>query len=677
MKKGLIYTVVFAIVLFQAKIVLGQTHSQDLKVYQFASHLSKMLPGKSTEKASGFNCSGVIDEVDKIGKMAIVALFYQNGCYTDGQYNHKNFMIDQGMVSDSEGQSSFDAYKVYEPEGKASNFLASQHCIAYKFPTKENYSVYKLNKDGINKLHDVKSSEITVGEYVLLKDLTISEISQSETFFFVPASVRISIYSQISGSVEGARIAETKLGELYKYRYETEYVPFDPERKTANTRQFFLVNNNSKVGVVWQDEKNMQILFTAFDDEFKAENTVKLPNHASSQLIAATNDDKGNLYYMVAEDRKKNNLTDLVVLFKVSNNGNLIKKSTPDVSKTGLNIYHFGNYMADMEYTNDKIGLMIGRTMFASSDGLNHQGGIAVVFDANTLEVIRNVGQTSSHSFDNYLTTNSQGEFLALDLGDNYPRGIHLHKYTESTRSSKVVYTFKTQHGTRAQSPAGRTYPLYSEISSGGKTFYKWSNDNGTYTSLGAVVELEDSYMVVFTGEPDANGNSINNARTGSNNSDPRNVGLIKVVKDFEKSSGRGSVVSDDLILSKGKVESGGFYSFGGHWSEQRNTGVVWLTNYRNNKVESAKNIKSVKLAGSEVLILWEKHSVEGYGSKYISTYAMKIDSNGNNLSGVIDIGSHVRLNRRDEPMFLNNKVFLVSGNEKEKKLELIVFSVK
>jgi len=646
----------------------------DLRIFSFKSQESKILPGLSTEKKSAYNCSGIISDNDKIGNIALLALFYQNGCYTDGKYNHRNFKVERGNVTDSKNELRFDAYRIYEPSDKALKFLASHHCLAYKFPKNENYSVYELAGKKINKVADIKASEISKNEYILIKELKVSKIKGYRTYFFAPTNQRISVYTQYSEKVEGARIKETELGNIFKYRYQVNYTPYDRSVNYSNTRQFFLFKENKNIlSAIWQDKEKHDILLSRFGKNLKSETNTKLVNPSDAQLIAATNDESGNFYYLTVKSDKKGN-SDIVMLYKIDNNGHVIMQVQPETSKSGLNIFRFNNYMADMEFLDGQLGLFIARTMHKSGDGLNHQGGIAVVFDANNLTLIKNFGQTSGHSFDNYLTYSSKGEFIGIDLGDNYPRGIHLHKFTSTQRKSKIIYTFKTQHGSSAKSPAGKTYTVYSEISGSGKKYYKWSNDNGTYTSLGALIETDDGYVVLFTGEPDPNGKSINNARIGGKSQDPRNIGFIKIVKDFGNSSGKGNVVSDDMVLSKGITESGGFYTFGGRWSEQRNTGVNWLTNYKTKSIESAVNLKAIKLKDENILLLWEKHAINGYNSQYFSTFMMKIDKNGKKLSEQIDIGSHVRLNRRDELLRIDNEIYLVSGNKKEKKLELIVF---
>ena len=95
---------------------------------------------------------------------------------------------------------------------------------------------------------------------------------------------------------------------------------------------------------------------------------------------------------------------------------------------------------------------------------------------------------------------------MAVDLGDNYPRGVHLHRFpngngdaTPGRISHRVVYEFKTRHGTTPTSPANVEYPPYPEISTTEQQFYKWSNDNDVYTELAhpGVIYTDDGNMLV------------------------------------------------------------------------------------------------------------------------------------------------------------------------------------
>jgi hypothetical protein len=301
--------------------------------------------------------------------------------------------------------------------------------------------------------------------------------------------------------------------------------------------------------------------------------------------------------------------------------------------------------------------------MNASPDGLNHQGAIAVTFNAKSLKVNKNFGQTSGHSFDNLLYPSKNSGFYGMDLGDNYPRGINIHKIDESIQS-RLVYTFKTAHGQQTASPARKAYPKYKEISNVDQDFYQWSNDNSTYTELGSMVEWDDSYDVYFVGEPDINGKAINNARATSNLTDSRDIGMVKIKKDF--------IGQPNDVLSKGVDENSGFYSFGGTWSEQSNIGVKWLVNYKNKAQENASRLKAVRLK-KEVILFWEKWT-EG---TFLSTYMMKVDKEGKSISEPIEIGKHLRIGKSDEPIITNGRIVFVMGSQSDHKLELIELEIK
>jgi len=49
----------------------------------------------------------------------------------------------------------------------------------------------------------------------------------------------------------------------------------------------------------------------------------------------------------------------------------------------------------------------------------------------------------------------SKGAFIGMDLGDNDPRGIHLHYITPQEITSRVAYGFKTNHQTEQSNSKG------------------------------------------------------------------------------------------------------------------------------------------------------------------------------------------------------------------------------
>lgn len=125
------------------------------------------------------------------------------------------------------------------------------------------------------------------------------------------------------------------------------------------------------------------------------------------------------------------------------------------------------------------------------------------------------------------------GKFIAVDLGDNYPRGINLHTFDDVRKNSNLVYQFKTLHSTTSN------YPIFEEISTPEKTYYKASNDNNCYSEISSLVEHDSGYLVFFTGER----RPLDNTQVGSQINNPRNLGLIRTTFDIFSSTN----VTDDI----------------------------------------------------------------------------------------------------------------------------------
>ena len=530
----------------------------------------------------------------------------------------------------------------------------------------------------------VSAAQIDTGAYIALEALTVSKIHGSITYVFVPVSQRVSIYSQLNEDVEGGRIKRTGLGDLLKYRYRVNGMPFDTihgfdygpgswENRYSAPRRFFPVTKENNVGVIWQDVASYAIHVTWFGKDFLHPEDVALENNRNELLVATACDESGHIYYVTIEKGSgtQTETARTATLYKAGSNGENILYNELDTTPSGLNIISGDRFTADLAYSNGLLGMMLGRIMHRTSDGLHHQGGIAVVFDADDLTTIVNHGQTSSHSFGNVLNVNSEGDFIGIDLGDNYPRGVNLHLFGRADRRSRVVYTFKTAHGTTAANPAGVVYPVYPSICNADTTYYQWSNDNNTYTELGGVIEINNGYTVVFAGEQE-HGKSLSNALTGNYVNVPRNIGLVQVVRDFQITDWQSyspNVVPDDIVLSRGASETGGFYTFKGTWEAQQNTGVAWITDYSDSSMENVSRLKTGKLADDTILLLWEKWTPDSY----INTYALKIAEDGTRLSAITELGPGVRLNRRDDMHIIDNTAFLFSGKGTENILELIV----
>ncbi len=654
-----------------------------LITYTFTSTATKILPGLSTEAGTQYNCKGTFADADKIGRLVIVSLLYHSGCWTDGRYNHRDYKVEQGQLIGS-NQAQFAAYNVYPPAKLATQFLGSHHAIYYQFPTQEDYTVYTFDGQSIKKVIEVNAAQIDPKQYTKLATLTISENKRPLIYVFTPSRQPLTAYTELTPGVSAAQLSQTELGTLDQYRFTIQGIPFDTTRDYtagpaaweniySHTRQFFSVQLASQIGVIWQDQVQQTIQLTKLSADLQAQQTVTLPNSRHELLAAATSDNAATLYYLTIQGGGKDQNTDRsATLYKVDAQGKLLLQTPLDTAPTppigsardALDISLFEGNVAAMRYVNGLLGVMLGRRLHRREDGLQHQSGVALVYNAATLKLQKNFGQTSGHSFENVLTTNQAGQFVGIDLGDNYPRGVNLHKFDGAQIQSKVVYTFKTEHGKTTRSPAGITYPPYQEISSNGITYYKWSNDNQTYTELGGVLESAQGYTVVFAGETGPGGKALLNNRVGTQLNDPRNIGLVQVKPDFEKQA--------NFVLTQGITETGGYYTFGGKWSPQMNSGIIWLTNYQNKEQENSSRLKSAQLPDGNILLLWEKWTA----ASYVNTYGMKVTPRGVKLTEPLELGPEVRLDRRDDPLVSGNKVYLVAGDKVEQQLVVIVLQV-
>ncbi|CAK9013953.1 Nuclear pore complex protein Nup98-Nup96 [Durusdinium trenchii] len=131
--------------------------------------------------------------------------------------------------------------------------------------------------------------------------------------------------------------------------------------------------------------------------------------------------------------------------------------------------------------------------------------------------------------------------------------------------------------------------------------YYQWSNDNYLYTELAhpGLHEVDDTVLVFFAGEKPPLDNSL--------------VAWVKISRDLQNSS----------VLSPGEEEIGGFYTFGGSFSEQTNRGISFLTSYTDLS-QSVSRLKTAAING-QIVLLWEIWS----SSSYNRTEFMVIDTKG------------------------------------------------
>lgn len=433
------------------------------------------------------------------------------------------------------------------------------------------------------------------------------------------------------------------------------------------TRMIIVMNPAKKqAGVVWQHKDTRRVYVTWVGSRLEGDKTYRLEAMGNSRIVGATTDAKGNIYYMMVErvTKKRPETQAMKANMRSSTaEGKTIGKRAVNVAKkNGFNMFVYsGRWKSSLVYSKGMLCLILTRTMHKSSDGLNHQGAIAVTFSARSLKVLKNYGQTSGHSMGNILTLNTRGEFMAVDLGDNYPRGVHLHKISKAGLKSRVVFTFKTRHGTKPTN----SKQVYKEISKGKTKFYKWSNDNEVYSELGGVLEGRKSYSVIFSADRSLEGKVLDNSRAFPGNKDPRDLVFMRIVKNFDRVKDTDNVMSDQLIagrIKRSEVETGGFYDFRGKWKAQRLTGALWLTNY--GKGERARRPQVATLKNRNILILWEKTTSGGS-----SLQAIEVKESGTVVKGPIDLGRSVRLNRQDLVMRVGSRLYFLGREGKRTKL--------
>lgn len=488
--------------------------------------------------------------------------------------------------------------------------------------------------------------------------------------------------TQLAPDVRGRLVKEMDRFRVLDFSLKVMGRPFDSSQQFqhgpdshanmyGDLRHFFPVNHPEYgLGVIWQDQGNRGMQLTWFGKGMREIRHTWLRNIERDTLVAAAMDSEGMVYYFtVTAGSLHSGEVRRATLFKATSEGEPVGMRGFDTSAKGLNIKGFGRNSGSMSVSGNRVALIFSRTMFNG-----HQGAIARIFDTEKLEIIKRVGQTSSHSFDNILGVDSQGRFLGMDLGDNYPRGLHLHHFDADKRASRVVYTFKTAHGRKPKIVNGESTPRLRGIGSCCNPFYAWSNDNATYTELGGVVETENAFVTVFAGEASESGRALDNARTRGRHIDSRNLGLVAVRKDFHKTlRKKGTLINPDMILSRGVSESGGFYDFGGNWKPQNNVGVVWLTRYKDRHFDNASRVKLARLPDGSLLVLWEHWNFR----EYVNTRMLRIDEAGRRLGPIQDLGSTVRLGRREDPITDGRSVFLVSGRESGSQLRVLAIEWK
>ena len=400
-----------------------------------------------------------------------------------------------------------EAIRISPPTETATQFVASRTQLYIKQSAARSTNIWTYTPtQGFRVLETVDAQTSYTKTSVRVDDL-------SETMLVIlqSASTRVSIWPLAAAGVEAAWLDGRADGSfsLTARRFSVAGQPFLPEAQWnhgpgthsgnyGTYKRFFVVtHSDGREGVVWQDFANDAVKLTWLAADYLSSQTVQLSSLVSQVFVGAVGDGLGNVVALLggAGSPSDKAATSSAEVVKYDAAGNELQRVALPTSKQDLNIYAFSSSGASFAWDvgSGTIGVSLARTMTIASDGLNHQGGIAFVLNASTLQMITNYGQTSGHSFANSLqvsekdwgnqselkqfTRNSsyccagntweptqtactsgigiiilcagkEGWYLGMDLGDNYPRGINLWEFKAASRSwqKRLVYAFKTKN---------------------------------------------------------------------------------------------------------------------------------------------------------------------------------------------------------------------------------------
>ena len=148
------------------------------------------------------------------------------------------------------------------------------------------------------------------------------------------------------------------------------------------------------------------------------------------------------------------------------------------------------------------------------------------------------------------------------------------------------------------------------------------------------------------------------------------NLFLLKVVKNFPEVKAETKspyMISKDIVISKGEDSSQiSFVDYANKSYPQKRVGVIWLTNFKEKDSENVLRPKLIQLEEDKFLALYEKWSA----NSYLTTEYLIFNSSGKILKEAVDLGS-VRLNRKDDPVYINGKVVWTAGKKDKGQLKL------
>jgi hypothetical protein len=516
--------------------------------------------------------------------------------------------------------------------------------ILYKPNVNEDHSLYYIEENKFHLIRSYKAKELQSGKFnldsalrltkdggagVVLNKGLIAVIPDSET-----ASIeRASFPENLSVFTIGVA------GEPFDSWAEEQGISPDSHAEMTGTPPHIVnYSDGKKLTVAWMESNGTKVHIQEFGNDFEPEREV-IYNTSFPIFGGFTKDNKGNYFLVVAKKNRDGEFSPNIKLVKLDPKGKELKSFSPNIDRENFDVmFPIEAGTSRVVFGNGKVAVHLGKTQHKNKkDGLNHQSGILFIVNSDTMEFLKDESQTwtASHSFDQRMIFDGT-DFVNLDLADAFPRGISITK----KKSAKLVFTYKA-----------------------GKMYQK------TFTELGNLVSLPDGYLVLGASEKDFD---PANAEVYLN--DSRNLFLLKVAKNFPEikvETKSPYIISKDVVISSGDDSSEiSFVDYAGKKFPQKRVGVIWLTDFKNKSTENILRPKLIQIEEDKFVAVFEKWSA----NSYLTTEYLIFNSSGKVIQNPIDLGS-ARLNRKDDPVFLNGKIIWTSG--KKEKNELKVFVLK
>lgn len=460
--------------------------------------------------------------------------------------------------------------------------------------------------------------------------------------------------------------------------------------------QIIALYQNNRLYIAWKDFESEKVKISAYGKNASQWISLWLKDVPQGlDILGGLTGDGKNLYVMTAiQENLSSDLTTLgyrpniLNLSKLDEEGNLIWTKNLNTAKNMKNPIFSPTTAgtADLVYGNGKLALIHAGNTLPDNNNIRHQKASYLVLDAETGEGNKeNNGETSwRHSFDQRILFDGK-DFVILDLGDAgwyMPAGgITVRKISINDNAVKLP-----------KSPEGTFVYARQSETAGAQNF--------SFISMGDIAEGENGYTVLFSSEK----TNQNKMRGGWKEPilEPRNLGLVHVIKDFDKVKDgnlksqyenrpnegntyvdyqKGGInlinITENIVDTRQKnpqAQAGGetFSRPDKPNLKFKTASVAWLTNYQaGQSFVSVERPKLIKISEQHYLAVWEEWSVKSKPNSqpevsYQSTQAMLVDDYGNILKPAHTIQARLNPNGSDKLFLLDGKAAWIIGENNQ-----------